>query len=743
MSLVGRALKVAMSAAMITALAAPTGVVTADAAPTIPTDSTSVPHYFGPWANWANSPLTLSTAAVTIDGAGSGAEGTAEVDPVTGGIKSITVTSPGHDYGAGTTVTIAGTAGTAATASATISSSGVVIGFTNVVPGSGYSAFGASLSGGGGSGATAIATGGVEVITVVDGGAGYVMPTVDFDLPDDPNGTIAKAHVPRVANGDATDGLDANGIVTAVVVDDPGSGYSTAPAVAIRNGTQFDPIPFADGGGPAIATADLALSAVNVVDFGSGYTGAPTVTISDPNGSGTGAGATALSDIGAVTAITVDTAGDGYLTKGMKKFVDDLPVTCTPGDATNNCPTADGAKFIPNAVPQEKMYNGVKADEYVIGLVQYRTSFSSEIPEGTLVRGYVQIETADNAAISQHVALANELQDGTTVPVEGGYFGVTSPQYLGPFIGASKNKPVRVVFRNLLPAGDDGDLFLPTDSSMMGSGMGPMMMDDPADSKTVLDEIRNPVCSEFPKPAGCFKDNRATLHLHGGITPWISDGTPHQWITPANQVTGWPQGVSVENVPDMTEADGSVTCAAADDGCSTFFYTNQQSARMMFYHDHSWGITRLNVYAGEAAGYTITDDTEKKLIADGVIPGAADTLPLVFQDKTFVPSDAQLYDTTNADGSIANYGQDPTWKKERWGGPGSLWYHHVYMPAQNPGDLSGMSAYGRWMYGPWFWPPASDTKYGTIPNPYYDPACKVDVPASWTYQTDPYCEPEE
>ena len=27
----------------------------------------------------------------------------------------------------------------------------------------------------------------------------------------------------------------------------------------------------------------------------------------------------------------------------------------------------------------------------------------------------------------------------------------------------------------------------------------------------------------------------------------------------------------------------------------------------MFYHDHAWGITRLNVYAGEAAGYVVTD----------------------------------------------------------------------------------------------------------------------------------------
>ena len=296
-------------------------------------------------------------------------------------------------------------------------------------------------------------------------------------------------------------------------------------------------------------------------------------------------------------------------------------------------------------------------------------------------------------------------------------YGVTPPQYLGPFIAATKNKPTRIVFHNLLPTGADGDLFLPTDSSMMGSGMGPMPMAEPADLKTTDDGIREPLCTQDPKSDMCFKDNRATLHLHGGTTPWISDGTPHQWITPAGENTPWPQGVSVKNVPDMKDADGLTTCDADDDGCQTFFYTNQQSARLMFYHDHAWGITRLNVYAGEAAGYLIADDTEKKLITDGVIPGAADTLPLVIQDKTFVPGDEQLKDVKDADGNITSYGQDPTWDNTRWGSKGSLWYHHVYMPAQNPGDASGMSAYGRWMYGPWFWPPASGTKHGPIPEP--------------------------
>ena len=136
-------------------------------------------------------------------------------------------------------------------------------------------------------------------------------------------------------------------------------------------------------------------------------------------------------------------------------------------------------------------------------------------------------------------------------------------------------------------------------------------MADPVDSGTVMDEVRNPDVHRGPDEAAstCFKDNRATLHLHGGITPWISDGTPHQWITPAGENTAWPQGVSVE----QRARHERLRRAEADDGCQTFYYTNQQSARLMFYHDHAWGITRLNVYAGEAAGYLITDDTEKKL----------------------------------------------------------------------------------------------------------------------------------
>jgi hypothetical protein len=179
-------------------------------------------------------------------------------------------------------------------------------------------------------------------------------------------------------------------------------------------------------------------------------------------------------------------------------------------------------------------------------------------------------------------------------------------------------------------------------------------------------------------------------------------------MAPSLQTTSYSQGVSLQDVPDMPVAPG---------GSVTLYYTNQQSARLMFYHDHALGITRLNAYDGLAAGYLLTDPTEQTMISGGTIPGTNVTvpagtlpsigIPLVIQDKTFVPSDKQLYNQYDANGKVISYGQDPTWDSTRWGGPDSLWYHHVYMTAQNPGDPSGMSAYGRWMYGPWFWPPAT------------------------------------
>ena len=105
---------------------------------------------------------------------------------------------------------------------------------------------------------------------------------------------------------------------------------------------------------------------------------------------------------------------------------------------------------------------------------------------------------------------------------------------------------------------------------------------------------------------GYYTQNRTSIHNHGAFTPWISDGTPHQWFTPAGETSHYLKGVSFQNVPDMPDPGA---------GSQTLYYTNQQSGRLMFYHDHAVGITRLNVYAGMAAGYLIHDPVEDDLIS--------------------------------------------------------------------------------------------------------------------------------
>ncbi|MCX6878553.1 MAG: multicopper oxidase domain-containing protein [Verrucomicrobia bacterium] len=654
------------------ALLAP--VISAGAVP----DPSVHPHYFGPYSNYANSPLTVPDAFVDITGGnGTGALAEATVNPKTGGLAAITVTAPGAGYTSPPHVAITGL-GTAATATAVVNTSGNLSSIVVDAVGWDYTAPVATVSGGGGSGATATAWGGVDWVTITNGGTTkYNDPIVTFSLPELSGGVRA--------TGAAW--VDTAGAVIWVEILNVGSGYTHAPTVTILDGSGSLAV---DRG--ARATATLAVDGVTIGNYGTGYTFPPTVTITDSlGGIGGGATATATIAVGSVTAINVTNAGTGYMKLGIKKFIDTLPGL--GATSANNL-----GQYLSVAVPDTTTYPG--SDYYEIGVVQYRMKMHTSLP-ASLLRGYVQISTI--AVPGARVPLSNaKLDPALPVTPIVGYYGVEAPHYLGPSIVATKDRPVRILFRNLLPNGVAGNLFLPVDPTVMGSGAGPLApQDPPVDLGTVFDEVRNPMGSAgfMPGPDNLFTQNRATLHLHGGLTPWISDGTPHQWITPAGESTSYPKGVSVSNVPDMPDPGP---------GAMTFFYTNQQSARLMFYHDHAWGLTRLNVYAGEAAGYLVKDPTETALTATGgALEGLGIGLPLIIQDKTFVPDPAQLAAT------------DPTWNSARWGGQGNLWVPHVMMPAQNPGDSTGSNPFGRWMYGPYFWPPA-DPKYGPIANPYFD-----------------------
>jgi spore coat protein A len=118
---------------------------------------------------------------------------------------------------------------------------------------------------------------------------------------------------------------------------------------------------------------------------------------------------------------------------------------------------------------------------------------------------------------------------------------------------------------------------------------------------------------------------RLMTHLHGGFVAAASDGNPA--VTP----DGFGHG-----------------------DIQTVQYTNQQPqmpAELLWFHDHGLGATRLNVFAGLAAGYILYDefDTGGPDNANG-LPSGNYEVPLVIQDRQFNEDGTFLYPTSDIEG---------------------------------------------------------------------------------------------
>ena len=168
--------------------------------------------------------------------------------------------------------------------------------------------------------------------------------------------------------------------------------------------------------------------------------------------------------------------------------------------------------------------------------------------------------------------------------------GVPSGIY-NPIFLASSNVPLTITWSNQLPVGNH---LLPFDPSLMMANMGSMSMG--GTSSTAQDAFMVPIVT----------------HLHGQHSAAIYDGYPSSTIMPGKAVT--------------------------------YNYDNSQPGALLWYHDHSLGMTRLNVYAGLAGMYMIQDQNRLDLVTKGVLPGTlgAFDVPLIIQDKAF-NADGTLY----------------------------------------------------------------------------------------------------
>ena len=109
-------------------------------------------------------------------------------------------------------------------------------------------------------------------------------------------------------------------------------------------------------------------------------------------------------------------------------------------------------------------------------------------------------------------------------------------------------------------------------------------------------------------------------HVHGmeGVPDW-ADGYAEAWFLPAagNLPAGYATVGTWYNFFNTKSGLGWAP------GTATFRYPNSQRPSTVWYHDHTLGMTRLNVYAGPAGFYLIrsTAAADNPTVAGG---GAAD-----------------------------------------------------------------------------------------------------------------------
>ena len=111
-------------------------------------------------------------------------------------------------------------------------------------------------------------------------------------------------------------------------------------------------------------------------------------------------------------------------------------------------------------------------------------------------------------------------------------------------------------------------------------------------------------------------------HLHGAEVSSAFDGHPEAWWT-----------------PDGIHGPAYNSVFSTDANSAVYEYPNSQPPTTLWYHDHSLGITRINVLSGLAGFYLLRNSTSS--LAE-LLPSGEYEMPLVIQDRSFL-SDGSLY----------------------------------------------------------------------------------------------------
>jgi spore coat protein A, manganese oxidase len=171
-------------------------------------------------------------------------------------------------------------------------------------------------------------------------------------------------------------------------------------------------------------------------------------------------------------------------------------------------------------------------------------------------------------------------------------------------------------------------------------------------------------------------------HVHGAHAPEESDGYAEAWWLP--QATDIPNDYFTTGTwyNAFKAKSENLLGQAWEAGSAVFQYPNDQRAATLWYHDHTLGMTRLNVYAGPAGFYNVRGGPSD--LPSGILPGPAPALgdpagtryyeiPLAIQDRAFNADGSLFYPTSRAffDGFTGPYipksDISPFWNPEFFG----------------------------------------------------------------------------
>lgn len=231
--------------------------------------------------------------------------------------------------------------------------------------------------------------------------------------------------------------------------------------------------------------------------------------------------------------------------------------------------------------------------------------------------------------------------------------------YLGPVVVATKDLPTEINFINNLGTVNTGNATDTKVTFYKYSIDQTLHWADPLGtspaSPTPTGKAEGNLCAQTGGiPYGACADNYAgpigaVPHLHGGEVPPVLDGGPDAWYTSVGAVKGHAYYTST--------APGALTA----DNAAIYRYPNGQSGAPIWFHDHLLGATRLNVYAGLAGGYLITEA--------GTLPPNLPTpeqiIPVVLQDRMFDTSGELFFPGDSAGGVLWSVNPEhPYWVPE-------------------------------------------------------------------------------